>query len=158
MYMATGEAMATGQVRKKNHPSPPARGGGERSEPEPRAGSAPGPEVDAAPRRRRHTAEYKARILREADACAPGSLGALLRREGLYSSQLAAWRKQREAGLSQKRGRKAADGRLASENARMAREVARLSERLRKAELIIDVQKKLCIALGLEPHPGLEAE
>jgi transposase len=127
-------------------------------EPEPRAGGAPGPEVDARPRRRRHTAEYKARMLREADACAPGSLGALLRREGLYSSQLAARRKQQQAGLSQRRGRKAANGRLASENARMAREVARLSERLRKAELIIDVQKKLCIALGLEPHPGLEAE
>jgi len=156
--------MAKGQGRKKEHAPTPARGGGERSETEPLAGGgpppqpAPDPEVDARPRRRRHTAEYKARILREADACAPGSLGALLRREGLYSSQLAAWRRRQAAGLSQRRGRRPADGRLASENARQAREIQRLAERLRKAELIIDVQKKLCIALGLEPHPGLEAE
>ena len=98
-----------------SHASPPARGVGERSEPEPRAGAAAA-EVSDRPVRRRFAAEYKQRILREADACGPGGIGALLRREGLYSSHLATWRRQRaETGLApQKRGRRA-DPRAAEE-------------------------------------------
>jgi transposase-like protein len=162
MYTGTGDTMPKAKDRKQVNASPPAGGGGERSEPEPPAGGGPaarGPEVDPRPRRRRHTAEYKARILREADACAPGGVGAMLRREGLYASQLAAWRKKRDAGLSGEKGRReSGNGRLAEENERLERQNRRLAERLRKAELIIDVQKKLCVALGLEPHPGLDAQ
>jgi len=142
------------------HAVTPTAGTGERSEPKPAAGGgadAPGAEVDPMPRRRKHTAEYKARILRELDACAPGGVGAILRREGLYASQVAAWRKAQDAGLSGKPGRRPRDGRLAKEVERLERQNRRLAERLRKAELIIDVQKKLCVALGLEPHPGLDA-
>ena len=74
----------------------------------------PDPELVERPRRRRFSAEYKLRILREADACSrPGEVGALLRREGLYTSHLTAWRKQRDAGaleaLDRKRGRKPTD-------------------------------------------------
>jgi transposase-like protein len=164
MYMGIGETMAKTRNKERERTSPPAWGGGERSEPEPRAGggaatAAPNPEVSAKPARRRHTAEYKARILREADACAPGGVGALLRREGLYASQLATWRKQRDSGIEPKRGRRPSGNKqLAKENERQGRKIRQLTERLRKAELIIDVQKKLCIALGLEPHPGLDAE
>ncbi len=110
----------------------------------------PSSEVPEKPVRRRFTVEYKARILAEADACTqPGVLGELLRREGLYSSHLATWRRQRDegvlaAGLTPKRrGRRAkANNPLAGEVARLQRENQRLKEQLRQAELIIDVQKK----------------
>jgi transposase-like protein len=83
------------------------------------------------PRRRRFSAEYKLRVLREADACTrPGEIGALLRREGLYTSHLAGWREQRDAGalkaLGRPRGRKPADRREA--------ELAALSRRAERAE------------------------
>ena len=111
---------------------------------------APSPEVLEKPVRRRFTAEYKRRILAEADACTePGMLGGLLRREGLYSSHLTTWRRQRDegalAGLTPKRrGRKAKPKNpLADEVARLQRENQRLQEKLRQAELIIDVQKKV---------------
>ena len=101
------------------------------------------------PVRRRFTVEYKARISAEADACTePGMLGELLRPEGLYSSHLSTWRRQRDegvlAGLTPKRrGRKAKPKNpLADENRRLGRENERLKEQLRQAELIIDVQKK----------------
>ena len=108
--------------------------------------------------RRRFTTDYKLRILREAEACGYGGIGAILRREGLYSGQLSTWRKQQEAGLSpQKRGRKAAKDPLAREKERLEKENRRLAERLRKerlrcrirskAEIIIHVQKKLCDVL-----------
>lgn len=98
--------------------------------------------------RRRFTAEYKMRILLEADACAPGQLGAMLRREGLYYSHLKDWRIQRERGaleaLSQKRGRKkTAQHPLATENARLEKEKRRLEDELRKARIIIEYQKKM---------------
>jgi len=112
--------------------------------------SAPSPEVLEKPVRRRFTAEYKRKILAEADACTePGMLGGLLRREGLYSSHLTTWRRQRDegalAGLTPKRrGRKArAKNPLAEEVTRLERENERLKEQLRQAELIIDVQKKV---------------
>ncbi len=101
------------------------------------------------PVRRRFTAEYKAKILAEADACTePGLLGELLRREGLYSSHLTTWRRQRDdgalAGLTPKRrgGKAKPKNPLADEVTRLQRENDRLKEQLRQAELIIDVQKK----------------
>ena len=110
--------------------------------------------------RRRFTAEYKLRVLRDADACTePGQLGALLRRESLYSSHLTAWRKQRDegtlAGLTPKRrGRKAnPDAPVIAENERLKRENQRLAAKLRQAETIIEVQKKLSEILGIPLPP-----
>ena len=109
----------------------------------------PSLEVLEKPVRRRFTVQYKAKILAEADACTEsGQLGELLRREGLYSSHLTTWRRQRDkgalAGLTPKqRGRKAGPKNpLADEVARLQWENKRLQEQLRQAELIIDVQKK----------------
>lgn len=116
-----------------------------------RIDAAPDPEVHPKGKRRALTAAYKTRILREADACTkPGEIGALLRREGLYSSHLSIWRKQRDEGLvAQKRGRKKDPETAARrEIIRLEHDVSRLSERLRKAELIIDVQKKVSLLLG----------
>jgi transposase-like protein len=109
--------------------------------------------VIARPVRRRFTAEYKLRILQEADRCAPGELGALLRREGLYSSQLSKWRRERQAGQlaglkPKKRGRKV--DAQAQELARLEREKARLEAQLARAELIIEAQKKLLVLLNQE--------
>ena len=116
----------------------------------------PSPEVLERAVRRRFTVEYKLRILAEADACSePGMLGELLRREGLYSSHLLTWRRQRDegalAGLTPKRrGRKAKPKNpLADENRRFRRENERLKEQLRQAELIIDVQKKVSEMLNI---------
>ena len=117
-------------------------------------GRVPDPEVAVKPIRRQHTAEYKLRILREADTCGPGGIAALLRREGLYSSALTAWRRQRELGqlaglASGKTGRKPVPrSPLAVENERLRRENERLQKRLKQAETIIEVQKKLCELLG----------
>lgn len=120
----------------------------------------PDPAVPEKPVRRRFTAEYKLRILREADrSTESGQLGALLRREGLYSSHLTAWRRQRDegtlAGLKPKRrGRKAnPDAPLIAENERLKRETQRLAAKLRQAETIIEVQKKLSEILGIPLPP-----
>ena len=105
------------------------------------------PEVVVRARRRRFTAEYKARVLREADRCTgAGEIGALLRREGLYASNLITWRRQREtdgvAGLSRKRGPKAnPESGAARKIAELERKNRRLSEKLRKAGIIIEFQK-----------------
>jgi transposase-like protein len=112
------------------------------------------PDVGEKPVRRRFTAEYKARILDEADRCTePGQLGELLRREGLYSSHLTNWRRQRDEGLSPKRrGRKSIPNKKErQELERLRRENKRLAERLRQAEMIIDVQKKVSEMLGIPP-------
>ncbi len=143
----------------------PACSGGERSESErnggvPNAaaqsdGSVPDPEVSARPKRRRFSADYKARIVEEADACREGgAIGALLRREGLYSSQLADWRRQYRSGAltalkDNKRGRKRTKNPLADEVARLQRENARLAHRLEQAETIIEIQKKVSTILGI---------
>jgi len=110
----------------------------------------PSSEVLERPVRRRFTVEYKAEILAEADGCTEtGQLGELLRREGLYSSHLSTWRRQRDEGAlvgltPKRRGRKAKPKNpLAEENERLRRENERLTEQLRQAELIIDVQKKV---------------
>ncbi len=114
---------------------------------------APDSEVTERPQRRRFSAEYKLRIVREADACkGDGDVGALLRREGLYSSHLSSWRHQREvlakAGMAtSKRGRKAkvVDPHLK----KLERENARLRRRLQRADIIIDIQKKASELLGI---------
>ena len=123
----------------------------------------PDPGVPEKPVRRRFTAEYKLRTLREADrSTESGQLGAMLRREGLYSSHLSAWRKQRSegtlAGLEPKRrGRKTSpDAPLIAENDRLQRDNQRLTARLRQAETIIEVQKKLSEILGI-PLPPLDS-
>jgi len=111
----------------------------------------PDPEVEPKAKRRTFTAEYKLRILAEADGCTePGQVGALLRREGLYSSHLTTWRRQRESGglarlAPQKRGRKKDE--QAAEHAELRRENERLRKQLEQAELIIAAQKKLAQAL-----------
>lgn len=144
------------------------RSEGERSEPK-RSGAIaevgaaatstarPDPEVVAKPKRRTYTAEYKQRILEEAEAAAAtrGGLGALLRREGLYSSLLTYWRRERANGIlealtPQKRGPKSKRNPLEEEVQKLRRQNARLTEDLRKAQIIIDVQKKVAALLG---HP-----
>jgi transposase len=104
----------------------------------------PDPELVQRAKRRRFTAEYKLRVLRETDACTlPGEIGALLRREGLYTSHLTAWRKQRDAGalagLDRTRGRKPGDPRDA-ENAALRRRAERAEAELEKARRVIEIQ------------------
>jgi len=120
----------------------------------------PDPVVPEKPVRRRFTAEYKIRVLREVDRCTePGQLGALLRREGLYSSHLTSWRQQREAGTlagltPKRRGPKPdPNAPLIAENQRLKRENQRLAVKLRQAEVIIEVQKKLSEVLGIPLPP-----
>ena len=150
------------------------RSEGERSEPQrsaaaakaaagSRSAASPDSEVVARPKRRTFTAEYKQRILQEAEAVAatPGGVGALLRREGLYSSLLAYWRRERANGILEaltprKRGPKSKRNPLLEENQKLQRQNARLTEDLRKAHIIIDVQKKVAALLGRpipEPDP-----
>ena len=121
----------------------------------------PDPAVLEKPVRRRFTAEYKRRILHEADRCtASGQLGALLRREGLYSSLLSTWRRQRDEGTligltPKRRGRKAnPDAPVIAENDRLRRENLRLAAKLHQAETIIEVQKKLSEILGIPLPPS----
>ena len=128
-----------------------------------RMSDVPDPEVPAKSGRRRFTAAYKARILAKLDACSErGEIGALLRREGLYSSQVSKWRDQRAAGVQSalepaRRGRKGRDP-LELDVARLERENARLGDRLARAEIVIDVQKKLCILLGVDPMTGQDTD
>jgi len=116
--------------------------------------SAPDPEVRAVAKRRQFSAAYKLSVLEQADRCtSAGAIGALLRREGLYSSHLTTWRREREAGalaaLGKNRGRKAKttpeQRRIAAQEAK----IARLQHELEQARTIISVQKKLCTLLGL---------
>jgi transposase len=116
--------------------------------------AAPDPEVRAVGKRRQFTAAYKLAVVEEADRCSsPDAIGALLRREGLYSSHLTMWRRERAAGalaaLGVRRGRKA---RLTAEQRRIAElqsRCARLERELAQAHTIVEVQKKLCTLLGL---------
>ena len=114
-------------------------------------------EVTPKAKRRRFSAQYKLRILEETDRCTqPGQIGALLRREGLYSSNLTSWRRQRDQGqigaLSPKtRGPKPApDAAMVRELTRLREQNQRLEHKLKKAELIIEVQKKVSALLGLD--------
>ena len=118
-------------------------------------------EVTAKPRRRRFTAEYKQRILYEAAACTkPGEIGALLRREGLYSSNLVDWRRARERGVlaalaPKKRGPVAkVINPLVRRVAELEREILRLQRRADRAEALVEVQKKVSELLGIQlPKP-----
>lgn len=154
-----------GAVRGLGHPE---RREGERSEPEQLGGGPngvaspengiPGPEVPEKARRRRFSAEYKNRILAEADACSEaGEVGALLRREGLYSSHLSAWRRQREQGglaaLGKKRGRKPLRDERQQELERLQRENRQLRRKLEQAELVLEIQKKASEILGIPLNP-----
>jgi transposase len=123
------------------------------SEPAVNGTTPPDPEVLERPRRRRFSAEYRLRILRQADACTmPGELGALLRREGLYSSSLANWRRQRDRGvteaLSQPRGRKPTDPAVLL-NAKLVKENARLTKELAAAQMVIRIQGNVSELLGI---------
>src|SRR5882672_2556751 len=151
------------------------RSEGERSEPQRSAAPAkagadavtrvrPDPEVVAKAKRRTYTAEYKQRILLEAESAAAtrGGLGALLRREGLYSSLLTYWRRERANGIRealtpQKRGPKSKRNPLEEEVQKLLRQNARLTEDLRKAHIIMDVQKKVAALLG-NPIPDQDPE
>lgn len=120
-------------------------------------------EVVAKPKRKQFSAAERLRILREVDACqGSGEIGALLRREGIYSSYLTTWRKQQEHGqldglAPQKRGPKTDP--QAIEIARLRRENERLQKQLRQAELIIDIQKKVSQILGIPlAEPPVEEE
>lgn len=113
----------------------------------------PDTEVSARPRRRTYTAAYKLKVLDEvAAATERGAVAVILRREGLYASHLAAWRKELRNGgvaaLQKKRGRKPAQP-VDAELVRLQRENAKLSRRLAQAEAIIDVQKKVASLLGI---------
>ena len=132
--------------------------------PEPPAVRRPNPEVLADARRRSFTGEYKQRILAEADSAAaqPGAIGALLRREGLYSSHLSTWRRERQAGILKgltplKRGPKSKRNPQEEEMHKLRRENQRLTEELRKAAIVIDVQKKVGALLGW-PLPKADPE
>lgn len=146
----------------------PERRGDERSEAARSGGSptiaravvpvVPDPEVSARHTRRRFTTAYKLEMLRRADACTRhGELGALLRREGLYSSHLITWRQQRATGLTpKKRGRKttAVDPRVKQ----LEQENRRLTSRLQQAEAIIAFQKKVSELLGIPLKPFVRDE
>ena len=140
----------------------PALGAEERSDEGPRVGASaspkrPDPEVLAKPKRRRFTAQYRLRILEEADGCTEsGQVGRLLRREGLYSSHLSNWRKARRDGAlrglsSKKRGAKPKRSNPLEPKVReLEAQVARLEKKLQKAHAIMDVQKKVAGLLGFD--------
>ena len=132
----------------------PREGSPERSDGLPSRGSDPDPQVLPRAQRRRFKAEYKARIVREAAACRKaGEVGALLRREGLYSSHLTAWRKQLQRhgkeGLKAKRRGPAPKPKPSAREIELEREKRRLEKRLAQAEAIIEFQKKAHELLGL---------
>jgi len=133
---------------QQRKPAVPLEGPPERSGGGPSRGSAPNSEVEPRATRRRFTAKYKASILREAERCTkPGSLGAMLRREGLYSSHLAGWRRQEaaqgRAGLEPKRRGPKPKPQPSAREKLLEREKRALEKRLAKAELIIEFQKKV---------------
>jgi len=122
----------------------------------------PDPEVPEKARRRTFTAQYKLEVLAAYDAAGPGEKGAILRREGLYSSHLVDWRRSRDsgalAGLARPRGRPSADPRDA-QIARLQKEKAKLEQELARARFVVDVQSKLqalleTISEGADTEPG----
>lgn len=139
------------------------RNGGDDNRPAASA-QVPDPEVSARPARRRFTAQYKAQIVEEVSRCTqPGQIAALLRREGLVSSQLSLWRRQSRQGIlkalrDDKRGRKPVHDSRDRELDRLRRENLRLTKRLKQAEIIIEIQKKAAALLGhpIEPIENIE--
>ena len=118
------------------------------------ADAMPDPEVPERPVRRRFSARYKLDVLAEIDAAEPGGIGAILRREGLYSSHLVDWRRARDRGaleaLARPRGRPRPNP-LAGEVDRLTRQNTRLEGRLATAERIIEIQSKVSALLGIPP-------
>lgn len=121
------------------------------------------PEVIAKAKRRSFSAAFKTKILAEVEAAAgSGNIGEILRREGIYSSTFTGWRKERDAAIhsafSQKRGPEPKNNPFTAENEKLRRRNQRLEDELRKAEIIIDVQKKVAMLLGrpLPPIPDSE--
>lgn len=148
--METLAVLEDSELRGAERSEAPLSGEASKTE---RAGP-PDPQVVAKATRRRFSSEFKLQVLREADQCGPGELGALLRRHGLYSSHLTVWRRERDLGgrerLSRRRGRKASERNpLSPRVAQLEREVLRLQGHLKKAELIIDIQKKVAALLGI---------
>ena len=150
----TSEAHAGGQAAPAGTACPLARGGRDLSDFSP-----PDPEVTEKKRHRKFTAKYKIQIPDAVDDCSePGQIGALLRREGLYSSHLTRWRSQREKGVLKatepnKRGCRGKEKNpLAKELTRLEHENRVLKEKLRKAEIIIDVQKKISDLMTLSQN------
>lgn len=144
-------------MSKKNGTPPPREGTASAVREAARAGDPERATSPEGPKRRTFTAEYKLRIVREADAAlasgVEGAVGELLRREGLYSSHLTTWRREREegqlAGLTpKKRGRKPQRSPEADELARLQRENARLQHELTKANTVIEVQRQVAALLG----------
>jgi transposase len=118
------------------------------------AGPMPDPEVPERPVRRRFSARYKLDVLAEIDAAEPGGIGAILRREGLYSSHLVDWRRARDRGALEALARPSGRPRpnpLAKEVDRLARQNTRLEQRLATAERIIEIQSKVSALLGIPP-------
>lgn len=113
----------------------------------------PDPEVVVAAKRRQFTVADKQRILDETDRCEPGQVGAILRREGLYSSHLTKWRRQRAAGELSGRANQQS-GQPVEELTLLRREKEQLQQQLAQARLIIEVQKKLCQLFGLPTQAG----
>jgi transposase len=158
-----GPRDAGGPERSEDSRSESERSGGSpasRPTPQREEGAVPDPEVVPKAGRRRYTAEYKLHVLRELDACTElGAVGALLRREGLYSSLLTTWRRERERGelealTPKKRGRKPTRDARDVEIERLQRENAKLLEKLRVAGLINEAQKKVAEILGITlPKP-----
>ena len=143
--LKTGDAAGTTVTAESTPPAPPATPPG-----------SPDPEVLEQGRRRTFSAAYKLRILQEADVCTePGEIGALLRREGLYSSHLTSWRRQRDDGAlkamsSKRRGPKSRQKNPLSKHVcELERDNARLRRKLEQAEAIIDIQKKVSELLGI---------
>lgn len=123
------------------------------------SGRVPDPEVNARPIPRKHTKEYKARILREVEQLRHGEVGPFLRQEGLYTSHITDWRKQRDQAIAnwlepQRPGPKPQPvNSLADELAKLKRENALLERKLKRAETIIEVQKKISEILSIPLNP-----
>ena len=152
-------------VTKSRSPAEsPPQGGGERSEPTPSGGlsaGAPVPPTEVAPRARRrtYTAPYKLQVLQELDACrAPGEVGAVLRREGLYSSIATSWRQQRKKGalaaLSDVHRGRMGRSTEQREIERLHKENARLNRKLERVYGLLEIQKKIAAILGVPLNPN----
>ena len=156
--MLSGQSIVGEPERRGDERSEAPRSGGSPTIERAGAPAPPDPEVPARHARRRFTTAYKLEILRKADACRrPGELGALLRKEGLYSSHLVTWRQQRANGLTpKKRGRrvKPVDPRVK----KLEHENQRLTRRLQKAEALLEFQKKVSelLQIPLKPMPSDE--
>jgi len=151
---------------KKNDASTPREGSASAVREAARSGVPEKATSPERPKRRTYTAEYKLRIVREADTArasgVAGAIGELLRREGLYSSLLTTWQRERDSGelaglTPRKRGRKPQKNPLADEVAKLQREVERMRSELDKANTVIDVQRKVAALLGKAmPEPTEE--